>query len=301
MKKKTSQQPPIKQHRIRFLPVIIAFLFIALCVRVACLSYHWFLWRPESFNFITRASAAEMPQNESADSGASSDPSGGDGGLNTLPPETTPKASPIPDEGKNVKIIAGVRDVRSAYSQASLAEEKKKEKEREEKEKEKKNEQEVLKKAKQGATSMDTPQAKQIKADLFKTLENRNKELDQKQQVVKQQQLLLQVAEQKLINRQKKLLDIEKNIQSLVDRYNKSKEKDQEKLVSIYSAMKPKAAAAIFDTMDMSTLIAVVRGMSSRTLAPILAAMDPNKATLITRKLANVSDVDINQTVSDKK
>ena len=49
--------------------------------------------------------------------------------------------------------------------------------------------------------------------------------------------------------------------------------------------MKPKEAARIFDTMDMDVLLAVISQMSDRKTAPIMAAMQGDRAREITRKL----------------
>ncbi|PIP00792.1 MotE family protein [Pleomorphomonas carboxyditropha] len=53
-------------------------------------------------------------------------------------------------------------------------------------------------------------------------------------------------------------------------------------LVSLYEGMKPKAAAAVFDKLDTGTLLELAGHMNPRKLSPIVAAMDPDKASRIT-------------------
>ena len=53
-------------------------------------------------------------------------------------------------------------------------------------------------------------------------------------------------------------------------------------LVSLYEGMKPKAAAAVFDKLDTGTLLELAGHMNPRKLSPIMAAMDPEKASRIT-------------------
>lgn len=53
-------------------------------------------------------------------------------------------------------------------------------------------------------------------------------------------------------------------------------------LISLYEGMKPKAAAAVFDKLETGTLLELVGHMNPRKLAPIIAAMDPDKASRIT-------------------
>ncbi|WP_053239615.1 MotE family protein [Pleomorphomonas koreensis] len=56
-------------------------------------------------------------------------------------------------------------------------------------------------------------------------------------------------------------------------------------LVSLYESMKPKAAAAVFDKLDGDTLLELAEHMNPRKLSPIVAAMDPDKASRITNMM----------------
>lgn len=56
-------------------------------------------------------------------------------------------------------------------------------------------------------------------------------------------------------------------------------------LVSLYESMKPKAAAAVFDKLDGGTLLELAEHMNPRKLSPIVAAMDPDKASRITNMM----------------
>ncbi len=57
-------------------------------------------------------------------------------------------------------------------------------------------------------------------------------------------------------------------------------------LVAMYEAMKPKAAAEVFNTLDLTVLVAIARHMNPRKLSPILAAMEPAHAAKVTIALA---------------
>jgi flagellar motility protein MotE (MotC chaperone) len=58
-------------------------------------------------------------------------------------------------------------------------------------------------------------------------------------------------------------------------------------LVKTYSAMKPKDAARIFDSLSDQVLVPVAAEMKSDVLAPVLAAMTPDQAQKLTLRLAN--------------
>ena len=57
-------------------------------------------------------------------------------------------------------------------------------------------------------------------------------------------------------------------------------------LVKVYESMKPRDAAAIFNEMDLPVLLQVVDRMKDTKAAPVLAAMQPDRARLLTSQLA---------------
>lgn len=129
---------------------------------------------------------------------------------------------------------------------------------------------------------------------LLHDLAGRREQIELKEREIEEREALLRAAEQQLVVQQEKLDGIRQEIADLVARYDGEQDEEQQKLRQIYSAMKAKSAAAIFNDLGMDTLIGVVRGMSPRRLAPILAAMNPRKAQLLTLELAareNLPDV----------
>jgi flagellar motility protein MotE (MotC chaperone) len=59
-------------------------------------------------------------------------------------------------------------------------------------------------------------------------------------------------------------------------------------LVHVYETMKPRDAATIFDALDMQVLLGVLDRMAERKAAPILAAMQPDRARLATQLLVEM-------------
>jgi flagellar motility protein MotE (MotC chaperone) len=58
-------------------------------------------------------------------------------------------------------------------------------------------------------------------------------------------------------------------------------------MVTVYSAMKPKDAAARMSVLDDSVRLPIASKMKERTLSMILANMSPNDAKILTERLAN--------------
>jgi flagellar motility protein MotE (MotC chaperone) len=59
-------------------------------------------------------------------------------------------------------------------------------------------------------------------------------------------------------------------------------------LVRLYESMKPREAATIFNDLDMPTLLRIVDRMKEAKAAPVMAAMNPDKARDVTIQLAQM-------------
>lgn len=117
-------------------------------------------------------------------------------------------------------------------------------------------------------------------------LGERRTELESQAEELDMRQALVEAAEKRIEERTLVLQQLEARISSLVDQ-NKSVEEEQfRSLVSMYETMKPKEAAAIFDELDMGTLLRVARAMNPRKMAPIMAKMAATKAKDLTASMA---------------
>ncbi len=98
---------------------------------------------------------------------------------------------------------------------------------------------------------------------------------------------LVEAAEKRLDERAKALADLEAQVNALVDEKQVTEDAGFKAVVSMYENMKPKEAAAIFDTLDIEVLLRVVRAMNPRKMSPILAAMSTKPAEQLTTALAS--------------
>ncbi len=116
-------------------------------------------------------------------------------------------------------------------------------------------------------------------AEKEKRLEARRRELDVEEEV-------LTKLRDDLDGQITRLEELKKEIAGLLEEVSADEQARLAKLVSIYEAMKPKQAAAIFDRLDLPVLLKVARRMRETKLAPILARMDPARARQVTSALS---------------
>src|SRR5690606_8152293 len=97
---------------------------------------------------------------------------------------------------------------------------------------------------------------------------------------------LMVAAEQKLDAKLQALEALKSEIGDLIGQVDEKEKGEADRLVAVYSAMRPKEAAAVFATLDDSVRLPVASAMRPRTLAAIMAQMQPAAARELTEKLA---------------
>jgi flagellar motility protein MotE (MotC chaperone) len=119
-------------------------------------------------------------------------------------------------------------------------------------------------------------------------LRQRREELDARDAAVAARESVLAAAGQKIEARVAELQALQKKLEAL-DAARKDREDASWKgLVKLYEAMKPRDAATIFNDLETPVLLQVVDRMKEAKAAPVLAAMQPDKARDLTAKLAQM-------------
>ena len=121
---------------------------------------------------------------------------------------------------------------------------------------------------------------------MLQNLKQRREELDARERELDLRAQLLQVTQKQIDDRIKELQSVQATIDGLLVKYDAQEEAKIQSLVKVYETMKPKEAATIFNTLQMPVLIELAQRIKERTMAPILAAMDPPAAKVLTVELA---------------
>lgn len=123
--------------------------------------------------------------------------------------------------------------------------------------------------------------------DTLQRLSERREQIERRARDAEAKESLLKAAEARIDGKIAQLQDLEKNIQGLLKQYDDQKQEEIDQLVRVYSVMKPKDAARIFDTLEMPILVGVMQKMKDAKVAPILAAMDSRRAVALTEELTS--------------
>jgi flagellar motility protein MotE (MotC chaperone) len=123
---------------------------------------------------------------------------------------------------------------------------------------------------------------------LLARLSDRRTELDSIQTELDMRSALVDAAEKRLEERAAAVSAMEAQIGALVAQKKAMDESQLKTIVGMYETMKPKDAAAVFNTLDIDVLLRVARNMNPRKMAPIMAKMATARADELTVRLAAV-------------
>ena len=120
---------------------------------------------------------------------------------------------------------------------------------------------------------------------ILQELAKRREALDARSKEIDKRALQLKVAEDEIDKKIAQLKKYEERLIELTDKYNNKEKENIESLVKLYTAMKPKDAARIFNTMDLEITVAILKGMKPSTTSTIISQMDSERAQEITAVL----------------
>lgn len=122
--------------------------------------------------------------------------------------------------------------------------------------------------------------------EVLEQLAKRREMVEAKEKELEQRMALLEAAEKQLDVKITQLKTIKKNIEDMVGKKEKDDAEKLDNLVKIYSTMKPKDAARIFDELEMDILLNIFQNMKEQKSSAILAVMNPTKANALTVEMA---------------
>lgn len=121
---------------------------------------------------------------------------------------------------------------------------------------------------------------------IIQSLSQRRTQLDARDQDFATTLPLMVAAEQKLDAKIQALEALKAEMRQLVGQVGVREQEETDRLVQVYSAMRPKDAAPVMATLEDRVRLPVAAAMRPRTLAAVMAQMTPAQAKELTEKLA---------------
>lgn len=122
---------------------------------------------------------------------------------------------------------------------------------------------------------------------VLQALSARRAALDERGEAMETQDALMLAAEQRLNERLAELRQLETTVQDLLGQLDEAQEQRLTQLVDVYTRMRAKDAASVFDGLDDDVLVQVASRMRQANLAEVMGRMDPVRARQLTEMLAD--------------
>ncbi|MCA3369491.1 MAG: MotE family protein [Alphaproteobacteria bacterium] len=126
----------------------------------------------------------------------------------------------------------------------------------------------------------------QAERALLEQLRARRAELEAREQTIASRELVLAAAERRLGQRIEELTQLQQRLEGMERTRNEREEAGWRGLVRTYENMRPREAAAIFEELELPVVIQILDRMGERKMAPVIGAMRPEKARVLTAELA---------------
>jgi flagellar motility protein MotE (MotC chaperone) len=127
----------------------------------------------------------------------------------------------------------------------------------------------------------------QAEVDVLQALSARRQALDQRATQMETQDDLMTAASQRLDQRIAELHRLQDTVNGLLGQLDQAQEQRLAGLVDVYTRMRAKDAAHVFDGLDDGTLVQVAGRMRNQNLAEIMGNMQPDRARHLTQMLAD--------------
>lgn len=119
---------------------------------------------------------------------------------------------------------------------------------------------------------------------LFQQWKEREEEFKELISTKEELQQALNTADKKVTEQAKKIEALEQELAILKEK-KKNEQERLDKLVKIYSRMKPEKAAEIFTSLDEETILDLLMNLKEEQAAAILAALPPKEAAKYSKKI----------------
>jgi flagellar motility protein MotE (MotC chaperone) len=123
---------------------------------------------------------------------------------------------------------------------------------------------------------------------LLQDLRARRGELDARAAAMDGREAIIAAAEKRLRTRVDELNSLQARLEALEADRARHDDANWRGLVKMYEGMRPRDAAVIFNDLDLPVLLPVLDRMKESKAAPVLAAMQPERAREVTQALARM-------------
>lgn len=125
---------------------------------------------------------------------------------------------------------------------------------------------------------------------LLQELQSRRNNLDDLEKKLVLKDNVLKNTEHKIQTKIAELKKVEDRVNDLINKLTAKNNIRIKSLAKIYENMKPNEAAKIFNELDMTVLLEIIKNMKEAKVGPVIAQMNPIRAREISLEFAKIND-----------
>jgi flagellar motility protein MotE (MotC chaperone) len=124
--------------------------------------------------------------------------------------------------------------------------------------------------------------------DLVTLLKEKEAALESREAVLAEKEIRMEMLQNELQSQEREMLEIRVLVEKIMADYKALKEEDLSRLVEVYSAMKPDAAAPLLSELELNSAVEVILRMPTKKSAKLLSAVEPERAIAISRAITEI-------------
>ncbi|MCK5679378.1 hypothetical protein KAI46_01035 [bacterium] len=128
--------------------------------------------------------------------------------------------------------------------------------------------------------------------DLVTLLKEKEATLESREAALAEKEIRIEMLQKELQTQERKMLKIRVVVEKMMAEFKALKEEDLSRLVEVYSAMKPDAAAPLLSELELNSAVEVILRMPVKKSAKLLSAVDAERAIAISRAITELKPVE---------
>ncbi len=128
--------------------------------------------------------------------------------------------------------------------------------------------------------------------DMAVLLKNKEATIKSREAALDEKEMRINMLQDELRNQEREMQKVRVTVEKLMTEFKALKEEDLSRLVEVYSAMKPNAAAPLLGELELKYAVEVILRMQPKKSAKLLSAVEAERAVAISRAITQIKPVE---------
>ncbi|MEA3347601.1 MAG: hypothetical protein U9Q39_00930 [Pseudomonadota bacterium] len=128
--------------------------------------------------------------------------------------------------------------------------------------------------------------------DMAALLKERETTIKSREAALDEKEMRINMLQDELRNQEREMQKVRASVEKLMAEFQALKEEDLSRLVEVYSAMKPDAAAPLLGALELKYAVEVILRMQPKKSAKLLSVVEAERAVAISRAITELKPVE---------